>query len=195
MGIQDREHIEVAEAAELRAWLTKNFDKSLGVWVVTHKKSSGKPAPSYDEIVRAALCWGWVDSVPGKVDENRTKLYLSPRKPNSVWSQSNKVRVEELIVTGEMMPAGLKKIEEAKAKGTWSTIDSAQNAEIPPDLAAAFSQLSGSYSNFESFPRGVRKQILEWIALAKTDETRKKRINETATLAQQNIRANQWRDK
>ena len=148
-----------------------------------------------DEIVRAALCFGWVDSVPGKVDELRSKLYISPRKASSVWSQSNKVRVEELIAQGKMRPTGLAKIEEAKANGNWSKIDSAQNAEIPEDLAKAFDNLAGSRANFEGFPRGVRKQILEWISLAKTDVTRQKRIEETATLAQQNIRANQWRRK
>jgi uncharacterized protein YdeI (YjbR/CyaY-like superfamily) len=195
MGIHDREHLDVTSAEELDAWLARNHDSSPGLWVVTYKKSTAKPAPTYDEIVRAILCWGWVDSVPGKIDDARTKLYVSPRKPNSAWSQSNKIRVDELISLGKMQPAGLAKIEEAKASGTWNLIDSAQNAEIPNDLATAFSELPGSRENFEAFPKGVRKQILEWITQAKTDATRQKRIIETATLAQQNIRANQWRDK
>ena len=194
MGIHDREHLEVTNAKQINAWLRKNHPTSPGLWVVTYKKATGKPAPTYDEIVRAALCWGWVDSIPGKVDEDRAKLYISPRKPKSAWSQSNKVRVAELIKDGSMQPAGLAKIEEAKASGTWTLIDSAQNTEIPKDLAA-FKKLKGSKENFEAFPRGVRKQILEWIAQAKTDATREKRVLETATLAQKNIRANQWRDK
>jgi uncharacterized protein YdeI (YjbR/CyaY-like superfamily) len=94
-----------------------------------------------------------------------------------------------------MQPAGLAKVEQAKASGTWSAIDSAQNAEIPDDLMDAFATFAGSHQNFEAFPKGVRKQILEWIALAKTDATRQKRILETATLAAKNLRANQWRDK
>jgi uncharacterized protein YdeI (YjbR/CyaY-like superfamily) len=195
MGIHDREHLDVANAGELAAWLERNHDSSPGLWIVTHKKGTGKPAPTYDEIVREILCWGWVDSVPGKVDENRTKLYVSPRKPKSAWSQTNKERVADLIATGKMQAPGLAKVEEAKASGTWVLIDSAQNAEIPDDLASALDFLPGSRENFEAFPRGVRKQILEWISLAKTGETRQKRIQETSTLAQQNIRANQWRDK
>jgi len=134
-----------------------------------------------------------VDSVPGKVDDERSKLYISPRKAKSAWSQSNKARVTELIASGEMQPAGLAAIEMAKANGHWEIIDEAQQAHIPTDLAKAFKAHRGSLSNFEGFPRGVRKQILEWIALAKTDATRQKRINETAELAAQNIRANQWR--
>ena len=195
MGIHDREHLEVAQTAELYDWLAKNHQTSPGLWVVTHKKASGKPAPTYDELVRVALCFGWVDSIPGKIDEHKTKLYFAPRKPKSVWSQSNKLRVEELIKTGQMLPAGLATIELAKKLGTWTTIDSAQNAEIPDDLKTEFANYPGSLENFEAFPRGVRKQILEWISLAKTETTRTKRINETASLAQQNIRANQWRDK
>jgi uncharacterized protein YdeI (YjbR/CyaY-like superfamily) len=195
MGIQDREHLEAASAKDLSDWLEVNHHSSPGLWVVTHKKATGKPAPTYDEIVRTVLCFGWVDSISGKVDADRSKLYVSPRKPNSAWSQSNKERVDQLIAAGLMRPAGLAKIELAKATGAWSLIDGAQNAEIPDDLAAEFERLPGSREYFEAFPRGVRKQILEWITQAKTDETRQKRIVETATLAQQNIRANQWRDK
>lgn len=195
VSIQDREHIEVSTSSELFAWLEKNHSSSTGLWVVTHKKASGKPAPTYEEIVRAALCFGWVDSIPGKVDDLRSKLYISPRKPKSAWSQANKQRIDDLMANGLLQPAGLKAVEVAKASGAWSLIDSAQNTEIPRDLADAFDNRPGSFQNFEAFPKGVRKQILEWIAQAKTDATRQKRIIETATLAQQNVRANQWRDK
>jgi uncharacterized protein YdeI (YjbR/CyaY-like superfamily) len=195
MGIQEREHVDVSNAEEFEAWLMQNHETALGVWVVTHKKASGKSAPTYDQMVRVALCWGWVDSVPGKVDELRTKLYSSPRKLGSAWSQSNKERVQQLIESGDMRPAGLAKVEQAKQNGTWNLIDSAQNAEVPADLAAAFEALEGSKEYFDAFPKGVRKQILEWISQAKTAETRDKRILETATLAQKNVRANQWRDK
>jgi uncharacterized protein YdeI (YjbR/CyaY-like superfamily) len=145
-------------------------------------------------MVRVALCFGWIDSIPGKVDELRTKLYFSPRKPGSAWSQSNKVRVEELEDQGLMRPAGQAKVDEAKASGMWSKIDEAQNAIVPDDLKAAFETYPGSSANFEAFPRGVRKQILEWITQAKTAPTRQKRIAETAELAGNNIRANQWRE-
>lgn len=195
MGIQDREHLCVSNSEEFADWLTRNHESALGVWVVTHKKASGKAAPTYDQMVRVALCWGWIDSVPGKVDELRTKLYFSPRKSGSAWSQSNKERVQQLIESGGMQPAGLAKVEQAKQSGTWNLIDSAQNAEVPEDLAAAFEALDGSKENFDAFPKGVRKQILEWISQAKTVGTRHKRILETATLAQKNIRANQWREK
>ena len=106
MGIQDREHLEVSRVDQLVAWLKKNHENSPGLWVVTYKKVAKKPSPSYDEIVRAALRFGWVDSLPGKVDEVRTKLYIAPRKAGSSWSQANKLRVDDLTKAGLMEPAG-----------------------------------------------------------------------------------------
>jgi len=193
MSVHDKEHLDVTHVDQLVDWLQVNHSTSSGLWVVYAKKKSGLPGPTYDEMVRAILRFGWVDSIPGKVDAQRSKLYVSPRKPTSAWSQSNKVRVDELIASGLMLPAGLAAIDLAKTNGSWSRIDGAQNAEIPEDLETAFLLHAGSRENFENFPRGVRKQILEWISQAKTPTTRSKRIAETAELAAQNIRANQWR--
>jgi uncharacterized protein YdeI (YjbR/CyaY-like superfamily) len=152
-------------------------------------------APTYDEMVRVALCFGWIDSIPGKVDEDRSKLYFSPRKEGSGWAATNKVRIKELISSGEMTPAGLKLIDAAKADGSWNKLDGAQTQEIPKDLSTAFRKYAASKKNFEAFPPGVRKAILVWIAEAKTPATREKRVNETASLAAKNVRANQWREK
>lgn len=195
MGIHDREHIEVTSIDQVWDWYLQNHATSSGVWLVTHKKASGIAAPSYDDMVRAALCFGWVDSVPGKVDESRTKLYFSPRKPGSGWAASNKTRVEELAAQGKLMPAGEAVIEAAKNDGSWNKLDGAESADIPADLMKEFKKYPSSKKHFEAFPLGVRKQILQWIAQAKTTPTREKRITETAMLAAKNIRANQWRPK
>jgi len=192
MGIHDREHLEIEDISELYAWLEENSTSSAGLWVVTHKKNSNRPSASYDDIVRAVLCFGWIDSVPGKVDKQRSKLYLSPRKKSSAWSNANKVRIEELLQQGSLRPAGLTAVEDAKASGTWSRIDSAHKLEIPQDLTAEFAKYPSSQENFEAFPPSTKKGILEWIIQAKTPETRAKRINTTASLAAENIRANQW---
>lgn len=195
MGIHEREHLEVKNVRTLRSWLVKNHDSSPGLWVVTYKKATGVAAPTYDEMVRVALCFGWIDSIPGKVDEDRSKLYFSPRKKGSGWAATNKVRIKELISSGEMTPAGLKLIDAAKADGSWNKLDGAQTQEIPKDLSTAFRKYAASKKNFEAFPPGVRKAILVWIAEAKTPATREKRVNETASLAAKNVRANQWREK
>jgi uncharacterized protein YdeI (YjbR/CyaY-like superfamily) len=193
MGIQDREHLEIKSARAFSAWLTKNHSKSPGLWVLTYKKASGVPAPTYDEMVKVALSFGWIDSIPGKVDDQRTKLYFSPRKKGSGWSAPNKRRIKELLDEGKMKPSGLAILEAAKKDGSWGKLDKTESAEIPKDLLSAFRMHAGSKKNFDAFPPGVRKQILQWIEQAKTAPTREKRITETASLAAKNVRANQWR--
>ena len=179
--------------AEWRAWLEANHARSGGVWLVFNKKTSGKPYLSYDEQVEEALCFGWVDSKGGKLDEERSMLYFAPRKPGSGWSKPNKERIRRLLEAGLMAPAGLAKLEAAQRDGSWEKLDAVEALEVPPDLEQAFTRFGGSKANFEAFPRSVRRGILEWIAQAKKPETRAKRVEETARLAEQNVRANQWR--
>jgi uncharacterized protein YdeI (YjbR/CyaY-like superfamily) len=181
--------------AEWRSWLDQNHTRAEGVWLITYKQSSGKPRVSYDEMVEEALCFGWVDSKPSKLDDERTMLYFAPRKNGSGWSRPNKERVERMLAAGLMMPAGLTKIEAAKQDGSWSILDDVEDLVVPPDLAAALDSYPAARANWEAFPRSAKRGILEWIANAKTPETRAKRIHETAQLAEENIRANQWRPR
>ncbi|GAB4439512.1 MAG: YdeI/OmpD-associated family protein [Anaerolineae bacterium] len=187
------ERVQIESRAEWRRWLAQNHQNEGGIWLVTFKKHCGDKYVSYDDIVEEALCFGLVDSLPRKLDEDRSMLWLAPRKPGSNWSRLNKQRVEKLIAAGLMTPAGLEKIEAAKQDGSWTALDAVENLEIPPDLDAALDQYSAAKENFEAFPRSVKRGILEWIANAKRPATRAKRIEETARLAQDNIRANQWR--
>ncbi|NJN98713.1 MAG: hypothetical protein HC875_33810 [Anaerolineales bacterium] len=179
--------------AEWRAWLEQNHTRPEGVWLVSYKKATGKPRVEYDEAVEEALCFGWIDSKGNKLDEERSLLWFSPRKPKTGWSKPNKERVERLIAAGLIAPAGLAKIEAAKQDGSWNALDAVEALEIPPDLASALAGYSQAQQNFEAFPRSAKRGILEWIVNAKRPETRAKRIEETARLAQDNIRANQWR--
>lgn len=181
--------------AEWRAWLEVNHARAEGVWMISYKKASGKPAVTYDEAVEEALCFGWVDSKPGKLDDERTMLYFAPRKAGSGWARPNKVRVERLIGAGLMTPAGQAKIDAAKADGSWAMLDAVEDLLIPPDLAEALAGYPAAAANFAAFPRSARRGILEWIVQAKTVATRAKRVAETARLAQDNLRANQWRPK
>jgi uncharacterized protein YdeI (YjbR/CyaY-like superfamily) len=179
--------------AQWRAWLMKNHARDEGVWLITYKKATGKPRVEYDEAVEEALCFGWVDSTANKLDDERSLLYFAPRKEGSGWSKPNKERIERMIAAGLMMPAGLVKIEAAKKDGTWTLLDGVEALEVPPDLAAALAALPNARAYWDAFPRSVKRGILEWILNAKKPETRAKRIEETATLANENKRANQWR--
>lgn len=177
---------------EWRSWLEENHTRGEGVWLITYKKSTGKPRVEYDEAVEEAVCFGWIDSKAGTVDDERSRLWMSPRKPRTGWSKSNKERIERLIAAGRMAPAGLAKIEAAKEDGSWTALDAVEALEIPHDLAAALAAHPPAAGHFEAFPRSVKRSILEWISHAKTAGTRSKRIEETARLAADNVRANQW---
>lgn len=192
MSVDDREHLEVTDVGTFLAWLSEKHSSAEGVWVVTYKKAAGRPAPSYDALVEAALCYGWVDSRPGKVDALRTRLYFAPRKRGSAWAATNKARVERLLAEGRMSAAGLASIEAARADGSWSRIDGSEAAMVPDDLRAALDAAPPAGANFDAFPRGVRKGILQWIEQARTPATRARRIAETAARAAENLRANQW---
>ena len=178
--------------AQWRQWLSENGEKEQGIWLVYYKKTSGKPHLSYDEGVEEALCFGWIDSKPNLVDDEKSKLYYSPRKPKSNWSKVNKTRVTKLLALGLMTNAGMKMIDLAKKIGTWDALNDVDNLVIPDDLKAALQSLQNAETNFDAFPASTKRGILEWILNAKTTETRTKRILETATLAAQNIRANQY---
>ena len=187
MGTRDEApHVDVHTRAQWRAWLETHHATERGAWLVTWKKSSGGPHVPYAETVEEALCFGWVDRTSGSVDEAR-------RRRGSGWSGPNKERVQRLAAAGLIAPAGQAVIDTAHADGSWTLLDASEALEVPPDLARAFRQVPGSRRYWDGFPPGVRKQILQWITTAKKPETRAARIEQTARLAGENIRANQWR--
>ena len=181
--------------AEWRRWLEENHARPDGVWLITYKKETGQPRVEYDEAVEEGLCFGWVDSKSNKLDEQRSLLWFAPRKPRTGWSRPNKERVERMLAAGLMAPAGLAKVEAAKADGSWNLLDAVEALEIPPDLAEALASYPSAAANFDAFPRSARRGILEWIVNARKPETRAQRVAETARLAEDNVRANQWRPK
>lgn len=181
--------------AEWRAWLADNHRTAPGVWLISSKKSTGLPRVEYDEAVEEALCFGWIDSLPRKLDDERSMLLFTPRKPKSGWSKLNKTRVEKLLAAGLMTEAGLEKIELAKQNGAWTSLDAVESLTIPPDLQAALDANPTALGHFEQFSKTVKKGILQWIESAKRPETRQKRIDETVMLAAKNEKANQYQPK
>ena len=194
-AFDDAPLVQCETRAEWRAWLEANHATATSAWLVTWRAGSGMPVLAYEEGVEEALCFGWVDSRPGKVDEHRSKLYYAPRKPRSGWARTNKARVERLIAAGLMAPAGLAAIERAKANGAWEMLDEVEDLVVPLDLQAALDAAPSAAANWEAFPPSARRGILEWIRQAKRPKTRAARIAEAATLAARNERALQPRPK
>jgi uncharacterized protein YdeI (YjbR/CyaY-like superfamily) len=177
---------------EWREWLEHHHTRTQGVWLISYKKAAGKPRVEYDEAVEEALCFGWVDSKGNKLDDERTMLWIAPRKAGSGWSRPNKEHIEKMIAAGQMAQAGMAKVEAAQKDGSWYALDAVEALEIPPDLDMAFAANPGARQYFEAFPRSAKRAILGWISTAKKPETRARRIEETVRLAAENQRANQW---
>jgi uncharacterized protein YdeI (YjbR/CyaY-like superfamily) len=169
-----------------RAWLEKNHNTETGVWLIFDKGSNQTMA--WEDIVQEALCFGWIDSRPGKVSDTQSKIYVSRRKPKSVWSKINKQHVEKLIDNGLMTSAGLSTIETAKSSGSWSALNLSDNLVYPPELKVLFKNFPRAKQHFESFPVGSQRNTLQWIYDAKTKTTRSKRIEQTVDAAKENKR-------
>ncbi len=187
--------VEVKNRAEWRRWLSRNGTTSSGIWLTIHKKGSTSGSLSYDAAVEEALCFGWIDSKPGTLDDERYKLWMAPRKPKSAWPALNKTCAVRLMADGRITEAGFAAIQLAKGNGAWDALNASDALIVPDDLSAALRGVRGARAYWDAFPPGVRKQILEWINTARRPETRAKRVEETARLAGENVRANQWRPR
>lgn len=172
----DAPSIHPADRAAWRAWLEANHAIVRGVHLVSWRSRTGRARLEYEDAICEALCFGWVDSSGGVIDEERARLYFAPRRPGSVWAASNRARVAQLIAAGQMTPAGLAAVERAKADGSWTVLEAAEQLEVPSDLAAALDGQPPAAANFAAFPPGARKMALAWIATAKRAETRDRRI-------------------
>ena len=184
--------VTLKNRAAWRQWLERNHATSASVWLVVNKKTSKISGISYNDAVEEALCFGWIDGRLNVLDDKQYKLLFSPRKPKSIWSKSNKQRIERLIHHGLMTIAGFEKIEAAKKNGSWGTLDSIEELIVPVDLQKALDDNPTAKKNFSGFSNSSKKSILYWIQSSKQPETRLKRIQQTVALASKNIKVNQY---
>jgi uncharacterized protein YdeI (YjbR/CyaY-like superfamily) len=176
MSRSDYPRVHPKTTAEWRRWLRDNHDKAKGVWLVGYKAGTGKSRLTYDESIPDALCYGWIDSLNKPLDDERTALLFTPRKPGSGWSRTNKVRIAQLMTEGRMEAAGLAKIAAAKRDGSWTLLDSVEALEVPEDLRKSLG--AAGMRKFESLTPGRQKEHLRALVTAKRPETRAKRITD-----------------
>lgn len=174
---------------EWRKWLEKNSETEKSVWLIFYNKLSKIKSVPYEEAVEEGLCFGWIDSVKYKRDDESSYQYFSPRKPKSNWSKSNRDRVKKLTEAGLMTESGQKLIDHAKKSGTWDALVQVENSVIPEDLQKLFNKNKTAQKHFKAFSNSVKRMILEWILSAKRPETRAKRIEETVNLASKNLKS------
>lgn len=167
----------VKNRKEWRRWLENNHAKAGEIWLVYFKKHTGKPRIPYVDAVEEAICFGWIDSLVKRIDDERYMQKFTPRKPKSVWSEHNKRRALKMIREGKMTEAGLSRVEDAKASGAWRNIQSRSTAPAVPDgLRRALSENKGAKARWEALPPSRRKQYIWWIEDAKREETRGRRV-------------------
>ncbi|MEM1376476.1 MAG: YdeI/OmpD-associated family protein [Pseudomonadota bacterium] len=187
--------IEFENADALDDWLAANHSTAGSIWAVLWKKQSPQKYIDRETLLKTVLRYGWVDSLPRKLDADRSMLMLSPRKAGSAWSAVNKRIITQLESADQMHPSGQAAVQRAKEDGSWTVLDGADKGIIPSDLVEALGTYPGARENFYAFPLSAKRGILEWIAIAKKAETRNKRVEETARLAAENKRALDCRAK
>jgi len=176
--------IHVTTRDQWREWLADNHDKEPnGIWLVFRKKATGKPSLDYEESVEEALCFGWIDSLIKKIDDDQYCRKFSPRKDASRWSNTNKRRVEKTLAEGRMTEFGLAKVKAAKKLGMWE-MDGCPGIrwDASPELAAALARNRRARDFFEGLAPTYRKHFIGWINTAKKPETRAKRVKESVAL-------------
>ena len=177
--------LQVKDRAGWRAWLEKHHAAEKEVWLVLYKKHLARPGLSLDDAVEEALCFGWIDGKLRRIDDQKHVLRFTPRRRGSIWSESNKARVQRMIEQGRMTQAGLVKVTEARENGEWDRAAQREDVTvIPPGLGAALQANGMTPADFEKLVPSLRKQYLHWINSARTDPTRQKRIAETVRLVE-----------
>lgn len=187
--MSEKEELYFKNATEWREWLEENHHTSSGVYLIFYKVSSDMESMRWEDAVKEALCFGWIDSTVKKLDEERRRQYFCARNPKSVWSKLNKTYIVELIAEDKMHESGSLKMIEAIKNGSWTALDDVENLMIPEDLQEAFDNNLEAYENYQNFSPSYRKSYLYWLNQAKRETTREKRITEIIRLCAENIKS------
>lgn len=147
----------VTERNAWRDWLASNHDKEDEIWLIFYKKGTGKPRLPYDDAVEEALCFGWIDSIIKRIDQESNAQRFTPRRPNSQLSEMNKERIRRLIKVGKMTPAGLLAVE----------VLITEDFTIPEDILNVLKANGHTWSNFQEFPESYRRIRIGWIEAAR----------------------------
>jgi uncharacterized protein YdeI (YjbR/CyaY-like superfamily) len=164
------------DRAALREWLSAHHGREVGIWAHFYKASTGRSDLSWEALVEECLCFGWIDSLPGKVDDLRTKVYIAPRKPRSGWSRRNKFVVAALQERGLMAAPGTAAIERAKTNGSWERFDLAESLVVPAELSAELDTAAEFQKAWSGLTEARQRQFLQQIYDARTPATRARRI-------------------
>lgn len=176
-----------------RNWLEKNHNRSLGIWMVFYKKHVDIECIKYNEALEEALCFGWIDSIIKKVDDDQYLRKFTPRTNISKWSDINKKIVLSLIENGRMTEAGLNKIDiylktgrvDSENKRSKNDIKE-KEFDIPDFIFKIFAKNEPALTNFNNLAYTYKRHYVLWITDAKREETIQKRLEESIKLLKEN---------
>lgn len=174
---------------EWREWLHKNHNSVKGINLIFFKVDHKNESMRWEEAVKVALCFGWIDSTVKSLGDGKRRQYFCPRKPKSVWSAVNKRHIEELHNDNLIHQSGHNSIKIAKENGSWTELDAVENGIIPENLQIAFNENKNAYYNYLNFAPSYRKSYLYWLNQAKRETTQQKRIAEIIKLCDSNIKS------
>lgn len=169
--------LDVQTRVDWRRWLAKHHASSPGIWLLRHKQHSGVKSMPYEDLVREALCFGWVDSLIRRLDDNRYAIKVTPRQPTSKWSDINRRRWKQLKAAGLLAAPGL-----AAAPTRNSYAPHPPIPELPAYIATALKTNLRAWQYFQELAPTYRRAFVVWIHTAKRPETRERRVRESVDL-------------
>ena len=187
--MSDKPELYFQNDNEWRNWLSQNHESSKGVYLIFYKVENPEPSMRWEEAVKVALCFGWIDSTVKSLGNGKRRQYFCKRNPKSVWSALNKKYIKELTANKLMHKSGLDIIKSGKQNGSWTALDEVEKGIIPADLQTEFDKNKTAFKNYTNFAPSYRKNYLYWLNQAKRVETRQKRITEIINLCKENIKS------
>jgi len=170
--------LEVRSCEEWQKWLAEHHDVESEVWVVFYKHRTGRPSIGYDDAVNEAMCFGWIDSLIKRLDDERYVRKFTPRKPDSRWSTANRKRYAQLKASGRLMPAGLSRAPTDRS----GDAPRPSSSNVPHYIQEALRKRPIALNYFESLSPSYRRMYISWIDSAKRQETRMRRLQEAISL-------------
>jgi uncharacterized protein YdeI (YjbR/CyaY-like superfamily) len=177
---------QAADRESWRGWLEAHHSDEKEVWLIYFKAHTGRACISYEESVEEALCFGWVDSMIQKIDEERYARKFTPRRVDSAWSETNKRRAAKVIAEGRMTPAGLAKINMPLEPATHQT--ASKTVELPNWIAEGLQTSPKAWENFSKLPPSHKKRYVGWLSSAKREETRGRNLQKAIKMLEEGKR-------
>ena len=184
---EDFQKIEIISQKQLRDWLQKNHAQKESIWLVTYKKNVLEKYVSAQQVLDELLCYGWIDGIRRKLDDEKTMQLIAPRKVEH-WTKTYKDRYSKLLKNNLVEEAGKESVQKAKQSGLWNFMDDVDALIKPADFIKELESYKNAMENFNAFGASSQRFILRWIKIAKTTDTRNKRIKEAVALADKNLK-------